>query len=342
MKKPGKRKLKKTRKKKVIKIKSESKSRKRAQAIKVTVRQKPENGRLVAGFALKTTAILLIVCLNWTGLSAVLNTFAFFNDTESSSENTYTVGSLDFSLRSGQNDFVPTGDMIPGSSAARDIYIKKEGTLPFKYKAHSEPIPTSCDMDLYDSLELMIWYNYYTATPTSPNYHEYRTMALKYDGLLKDFIDFDTNPDDLDLRIPNSHPYFDNMFYGQDEHWLYYKVTLPDGAPVTLQDKFCQFKFVYDGWQTDLPDSSTGFSDTEEIMNSVSTGDWSPQVTVIYPNGGEYWWIVPDSCPSNPSCSAWCESHGMNAACQYDLQWSATNKIGPDEDLWIDIHYLVD
>lgn len=335
-------KIKNNRKKiRVIKAKTGRRGRKREVInVRVVENSKIENN-LIFKFSLKMIAILLIVCLNWTGLSAVLNTFAYFNDLELSSA-TYSVGSLDFSLRSGQGDFIPENDMIPGSNVSRDIYIKKEGTLPFKYKAYSEAVLTSCDIDLYNSLELKVWYNYYTATPTDPDYHEHRTMALKYDGLLKDFIDFDTNPDDLDLRIPNSHPHFENIFYEQDEHWLYYSVTLPDGAPVSLQNKLCNFKFVFDGWQTDFSDPSYGFSDTEEIMNSISTGDWSPQVEMIYPNGGEQWYIVSDSCPSNPYCSDWCVAHGMNANCEYGLEWLATNTIGPDEDLWIDLHYSPD
>jgi len=292
-------------------------------------------------FALRIVVVSLIVCLNWTGLSAVLNTIAYFSDSELSSS-IYEVGSLDFSLRSGQNDFVPIEDMIPGSSVTRDIYIKKEGSLPFKYRAHSEFVLGSCNEDLYNALELKIWYNYYIATPTSPNYHEHRVMTLKYDGLLKNFSDFSTNPDDPDLQIPNPHPYFDNMFYESDEHWLYSQITLPNGASTTLQNKSCQFKFVFGGWQTDLPDPSSGFSDTEEIINNLTTGDWMPQVTVIYPNGGEQWYLVPDWCPDAEWCSLWCIDHGMNADCEYPIQWSAINMIGPDLDLLIDLHYSTD
>jgi len=283
----------------------------------------------------------LIVCLNWTGLSAVLKTFASFNDTETSAENIFSAGTLDFSLRSGQTNFTPLEtalNMKPGDSVARDIYIKKDGSLPFKYNAHAEPA-TTCDPILYNALQLKISYNYYTDTPTEPNYHEHRTMALKYDGLLKDFNDFDTNPDDPDLQIPNSHLYFDNIFYGPDEHWFYAtEVILPTNVSAELQNKTCQFKFVFDGWQTDLSDSSSGFTDQEEILNTIATGNWMPNVEVIYPNGGETWYIVP----GGSGWSAWCQAHGMNADCQYPIKWTATNPIGPDTDLLIDIYYSVD
>lgn len=220
---------------------------------------------------IKIISLLLIIGLNWTGLSAIGTTFAYFSDTGVSSINTFGMGSLDFSLRSGQGNFVPpeiASNMAPGQSVARDIYIKKQGSLQFKYKAHSEPVSGSCDSEFYDVLELRVWYNYYhTQNPAPPNYHQDRTMALKYNGLLKDF---GTNPDDPDLRIPNGRPYFDNMFYGPDEHWLYFQITFPDvPGNYEITGKECTFKFVLDGWQTDLFSPSQGFSDTEEIYSTL-------------------------------------------------------------------------
>jgi len=233
--------------------------------------------------------------------------------------------------------------MKPGDTVSRDIYIKKEGSLPFKYTAISEPVEGSCDLELYNALELKIWYNYYTDTPIEPNYHEHRIMALKYDGLLKDFNLRALNTDDPDLEIPNNNPYFENSFYGPDEHWFYAsEIIVPENISAELQNKSCEFKFIFDGWQTDFVTSPDGFTDTEFISNTITTGDWMPDVHVEYPNGGETWYMVPDSCSSVPSCSLWCQNHGMNAECQYSLEWTAVNKIGPDEDLLIDIYYSTD
>jgi hypothetical protein len=200
--------------------------------------------------------------------------------------------------------------MKPGDTVARDIYIKKDGSLPFKYTAHAEPIVDSCDLELYNALELKIWYNYYTASSTPPNYHENRIMALKYDGLLKDFNLRDLDPDDPDLQIPNGHPYFDNLFYGIDEHWFYAsEIILPSAISEELQNKSCQFKFVFDGWQTDFATGSNGFTDTEFIMSTIATGDWMPDVTVTYPNGGEVWYMVTDTWPGgDPVKSAFCQA----------------------------------
>ena len=281
---------------------------------------------------LKILAVLLLTALNWQAILSIGESFAYYTDIEISSGNIYSASVLDFSLRSGQADFIPPAqNMIPGTSTARDIYITKLGELDFKYRAYSEPVGGLCNSDLYNTLQLKVWYNWYDATGT-------KHMDLKYDGLLKDFY---INQNDPDLQIYNSHPYYPNPFYAENEHWLYFQITLPEDIG-NLQNKTCQFKFVFDGWQTDFNSLLPGFSDTEEILNTISTGDWMPKVTVIYPNGGEIWYMVPDNCPDIPACSAWCQQHGMNENCQYPIEWTAINKIGPDMDLWIDIYYSVD
>ena len=167
-------------------------------------KKRPKINNIVKNSILKIAVFSLFVGLNWAGLSAVIETIGYYNDTEDSPANTYQAGALDFSLRSGQSNFVPLEtalNMKPGDTVARDIYIKKEGILPFKYTAVSEPVEGSCDIELYNALQLKIWYNWYDATPTAPNYHEYRHMDLKYDGLLKDFDLRALNPDDPDLQI---------------------------------------------------------------------------------------------------------------------------------------------
>jgi len=224
---------------------------------------------------IKTSCVVLIICLNWAGLSAIGETMAYFNDTENTNTNSLEIGTLDFSLRSGQGNFSPsikTGNMMPGDSVTRDIYIKKDGSLPFKYQAHSESILGSCDEDFYNALELKVWYNYYhTQEPSSPNYHEYRTMALKYSGSLKDFDLIN----DSDLQIPNSHDYFNNSFYQENEHWFYFQISLPSDALADLQNKACEFKFVFEGWQDNVDNyGDGGFTDVEEIISILQSGRW--------------------------------------------------------------------
>ena len=134
MQKLRKRKLKKVRRKGInvikIELKNKTESKKKAQAIKITIRRKSrkqqKSYRLVAGFALRIFILLLIVCLNWTGLSAIIGTLAYFNDPETSVENVYSTGILDFYL-SSQVDFSP---LTPGESTIQTITIINNGNIP--------------------------------------------------------------------------------------------------------------------------------------------------------------------------------------------------------------------
>lgn len=51
---------------------------------------------------IKIISLLLFVSLNWAGLSAVIDTFAYYNDTETSLENSYSAGTLDFYLTASE------------------------------------------------------------------------------------------------------------------------------------------------------------------------------------------------------------------------------------------------
>jgi len=110
---------------------------------------------------IKILSILLIVGLNWTGLSAVIETFAYINDTETSSGDTFTAATSDFSLTGG--DFSPSG-LNPGDSTTKNLTIQNDGSLGFQYKINYEKVSGN----LCDYLDL---------------------TAGAYSGLLKDFTD---------------------------------------------------------------------------------------------------------------------------------------------------------
>jgi len=190
---------------------------------------------------LKTVCLLIIIGLNWTGLLAVDQASAFFSNNEDSNANTFTASTLDFSL-SSPGDFSPSV-LAPGQSATRNISVNKDGSLDFQYNIQS--VKTGGDDDFCDALQL-----------------EARLEGeVKYNDSLMGF--------NLDFPVVIGAD-------GQDD-WLF-TVTLPTGVPETIQEKTCQFKFIFDGWQSNLPDSSAGFSDTEEITNLLQSGKW-----VIYP-----------------------------------------------------------
>ncbi|MCK5085562.1 lamin tail domain-containing protein [Candidatus Parcubacteria bacterium] len=224
---------------------------------------------------LKITSLLLIIGLNYSGLFAVGETVASFNDMETSEDNFYTAGTLDFSLRFERDNFesvILAQNMKPEDVVSRDIYVKKEGNLTLRYKALSEFIPGNCDEDLYNALKLKILYKYFAEEDGKTILKE----VLRYDDLLRDFDDFGTNPKDPDLWIPNDHEYVENEFYSEDEHWLSFLINLSEDIPEeTLEDlwnRSCEFKFVFDGWQKDPNcEKSNGFIDEEEIYNGLAS-----------------------------------------------------------------------
>jgi hypothetical protein len=81
---------------------------------------------------IKLVSFALIVALNWSGLSAVYQTIAYYNDIEQSPVNNYTASTLDFSLNSPP-DFLPV--IMPNATSSRDISLTNNGILGFQYTA---------------------------------------------------------------------------------------------------------------------------------------------------------------------------------------------------------------
>lgn len=103
-------------------------------------------GLLMKKLIIKTTCLLIIISLNWIGLSAVWQTFGFFSNTEGSPQNIFTAGVLDFELQS-LTDFP---DMCSNEPTERTISIVNYGNS-FKYVASS--VEFSGDVCDYVTLE---------------------------------------------------------------------------------------------------------------------------------------------------------------------------------------------
>ena len=102
----------------------------------------------------KILSFLLIISLNWTGLSAIGTTFAYFNDTETSLGNILQAGTLDFSLSSSTSDFVNLTPTKENYLAKRDVQIIQNGSLNFWYKVKTQNLSGDCnDLDLNLFLE---------------------------------------------------------------------------------------------------------------------------------------------------------------------------------------------
>ena len=66
------------------------------------------------------------MCLNYTGILAIHDTFSYFNDTETNETNSFEMGVLDFSLNSSGN-FDP--DLKPTKlTSTKTINLNKDGT----------------------------------------------------------------------------------------------------------------------------------------------------------------------------------------------------------------------
>lgn len=236
---------------------------------------------------IKILSILLIIGLNWTGLSTVGKTFAYFSDTENSNANTYQTGALDFSLRSGQSNFTPLDtalNMNPGDSVARDIYINNlPNSLPLKHSVSYSLIDG--DEDFCGQLQLKIWYNHYFG-PVSGGYAN-RDMRLKHNGPLNSLTDLT----DIDFIIPHPDDQFDTDSSDGTEQWFYYNIVMPAGIDDSYQGESCHFNFVFKGWQDNVANyGDGGFSDIEEIENTIKAGYWNPPVVLneFLPNAGNY------------------------------------------------------
>jgi hypothetical protein len=189
---------------------------------------------ILAGPIAKLTAILLILGLNWSGLSAVGTTVAYYSDTETSSENAHVAGSLDFLL--DQGDWMPAGgelDLNPGESVSRDITVVDHGTVPFKYIVR--PQQTGGDNVFCGELEL----------------EAFLEDVSVYSGALFDFVSATTT------------------FGAEADDWTF-DVALPGGAP-EYDGEICEFDFFFSGWQTTLPDEGKGFHDEERSSNTLQT-----------------------------------------------------------------------
>ena len=217
----------------------------------------------------KIISLLLIIGLNWTGLLAIGQTRAYFNDTKILEDNILQTGILDMTIRSGQGNFTsPAENMNPGDSTARDIYVGKTAfSLLLKHQVSFEF--TGGNLDLCDQLDLKIWYDHYEC---QGSYEDCRDMRLTYNGKLSSL----NNYFNADFIIPHPDDWFDLDPSDGTEQWFYYSIVLPDDVGNSYQGKTCNFNFVYEGWQDNMNYGEGGFSDVERISNIISTESYDP------------------------------------------------------------------
>ena len=235
-------------------------------------------------FSIKFISLFLIIAFNASGFLAVGEAMAYFSDNENSLSNIFQTGVLDMTVRSGQANFVSGADnMTPGKQVNRDIYIGKTAlSLPLNHNVIFEFI--GGDIDLCSQLDLKIWYNHYFDSPSGG--YANRDMRLVYNDKLSVLNSYTHS----DFEIPHFDDWFDTDPTDGTEQWFYYSIILPADISDSFQGKVCNFNFVYSGWDTDMPDSSSGFTDKEEIANTIKTGYWKPPVVLneFLPTAGDY------------------------------------------------------
>lgn len=197
------------------------------------------------GFLLRILALYSIF-----GMAVMPVTTSYFVDIETSTANSFTASSLDFSLVT-PNPGSPVKEKLIDEEInygerthTAEVVVKKDGDLGFKYKISFEK--TDGDDDLCDALKVDL---------------EQDENDI-YDGLLKDIdtvnIDLSGSSDEIDFEV-----------------YL-------DSDNKDLQGDACKFNLIFET-------TGNGFSDEESIItNEVRTGWWiNPTVKVNIPNGGE-------------------------------------------------------
>jgi predicted ribosomally synthesized peptide with SipW-like signal peptide len=228
---------------------------------------------------IKIAAILLIVGLNWAGLSAVIETTAYLNDTETSSGNSYTAGTLDFSINS-TNDFIPE-TIIPLQQSTRTITVTNNGSLGFQYKITAG----NFNGELCGALQVMADID--GGTP-------------EYEGPL---ASLDTGA----------------QIFSEPDEWTFISSLSTDGSADFLENESCNFKFIFDGWQeslsfgqgySDREEISNNISAGEwmpslltPLDNAVINGNFVKQCWTPITGAAKY---VYQSCNNDPDASGSC------------------------------------
>ena len=184
---------------------------------------------------IKIISILVIIALNWSGFSAVIETISYYLDNEGDGGNTFTAATLDFSLASGSWSLYPTDPLglLPGDTVSKTITVNNLGTLGFKYNVTA--VKTSGSDNFCDALDVVAK----------------RDNVEMYSDALSD------------LTITPPVVYESSLI----DVWSF-EVSLPSDESFYPMET-CGFKFVFTGWQEDLPTASTGFSDIEEDANTL-------------------------------------------------------------------------
>jgi hypothetical protein len=212
---------------------------------------------------LRIVVILVIVSLNWAGLSAVIKTFAYQNDTEDSNDNLFQASILDFSVTNRHiEDFIGMEALSKIEFAS--VVTKKTGSLNIQYEVNAEKITGSNDA-FCDALKMKVEHN----------------GVEEHDGLLLSF----SAPTTTQLGT-----------------WEF-KLDLPDSATNVPHGAECNVDLVFKGWRSDVATfEESGFTDEERIelrltSRMIVLNEFLPNPSGLVPDYGFDFGEDGDSMP---------------------------------------------
>lgn len=262
----------------------------------------------------KILAIMLAVGLNWFGLSAVVQTIAYYNDDESAKDNVFSAAMLDFSITNKNiEDFI--GVELGEDLEFTSVVTKTSGSLDIQYKARAEKI--SGNDNFCNALELEVFHSeisydgpllsFNTATTTALgtwafelklphtagdfNHGEECNVDLVFEGWRQDVADFNqsgfNDEERIQLRLfsrmivlneflPNPEGYEYGFDFGTDSS------DMPQGEWVELYNN-SDFDMDLAGWY--IWDASG--SETNKIF--ITGENTYPAGTII---GAKSWLVV--------------------------------------------------
>lgn len=239
--------------------------------------------RAVKQLSLKLLALMLIVGLNGVALSGIGDTMSYQNDIETSSGNTFIAEQLDFILDA--NDWSPFSqelDLEQGETVSRDVTTVDIDDLSIDFKYIVAPEKTGGLDAFCDELDLEV-----LVEGSSVYSGDFLTFVSP-------ILQFSTTTDDIT-----------------------YKITLPSGTPDFANGDFCEFSFIYKGWQDNFPVFPNGFHDIEVVENKISFNKERvicDADTELIRNGGfenpivttpQLWNIYPSGTPALEWSVAW-------------------------------------
>ena len=130
--------------------------------------------------------------------------------------------------------------ITPTESVWREITIIKNEGINFQHIIEAEII--SGDLDLCAALNVEAYLD--------------DDILPKYSGALADLL--------------NEPPV---VFSEPADKWKLY-IGLDENAPSEISNKSCEFKYIVSGWQENINTPGGGFSDVEEIIDSVDSDEW--------------------------------------------------------------------